>query len=1395
MAVERGRLSFPGSAGVLSRPVPMNLFATWEIDGSSPSCVPRLCTLTLKKLVVLKELDKELISVVIAVKMQGSKRILRSHEIVLPPSGHVETELALTFSLQYPHFLKREGNKLQIMLQRRKRYKNRTILGYKTLAVGSINMAEVMQHPSEGGQVLSLFSNIKETTAKVAEIWIFSLSSQPIDHEDSTMQPSQKIKSTDNYSEEEYESFSSEQEASDDAVHGQDLDDDEYELGKPKKQRRSIVRTTSITRQQNFKQKVVALLRRFKVSDEVLDSEQDPAEHVPEVEEDLDLLYDTLDIDNPSDSGPEMEDDDSVLSTPKPKLKPYFEGLSHSSSQTEIGSIHSIRSQREPSSPVEVPGKTTSLGSKHPGDSISDTVSYEPSQQDSQEAELSTLDVFIEKLPPTGKITKTESLIIPSTSRPEGKQTGRRGRSTSLKERQPARPQNERANSLDNERSPDTRHHLQIPRKTVYDQLNHILISDDQLPENIILVNTSDWQGQFLSDVLQKHTLPVVCTCSSADVQAAFSTIVSRIQRYCNCNSQPPNPIKIAVAGAQNYLSAVLRLFVEQLSHKTPDWLSYMRFLIIPLGSHPVAKYLGSVDYRYNNFFQDLAWRDLFNKLEAQTTALMKNRPRSSFPLLGQSLGAELMGLQVDYWIAAQPMEKKRDPEKKDPSTAKNTLKCTFRSLQVSRLPTSGETTSTPTMSMTVVTKEKNKKDYVYFENSSSNPYLIRRIEELNKTANGNVEAKVVCFYRRRDISSTLIVLADKHAREMEEEMENPEMVDLPEKQKHQLRHRELFLSRQLESLPATHIRGKCSVTLLNETESLKSYLEREDFFFYSLVYDPQQKTLLADKGEIRVGNRYQADITDLLKEGEEDGRDQSKLETKVWEAFNPLIDKQIDQFLVVARSVGTFARALDCSSSVRQPSLHMSAAAASRDITLFHAMDTLHRNVYDISKAISALVPQGGPVLCRDEMEEWSASEANLFEEALEKYGKDFTDIQQDFLPWKSLTSIIEYYYMWKTTDRYVQQKRLKAAEAESKLKQVYIPNYNKPNPNQINVNNVKPGVVNGTGGQAQNTGAGRACESCYTTQSYQWYSWGPPNMQCRLCASCWTYWKKYGGLKMPTRLDGERPGPNRNNMSLHGVPVRNSGSPKFAMKTRQAFYLHTTKLTRIARRLCREILRPWYAARHPHLPINSAAIKAECTARLPEASENPLLLKQVVRKPLEAVLRYLESHPCPPKPDPVKSLSSSLNNLTPAKFTPVINNGSPTILGKRSYEQHNGMDGNVKKRLLMPSRGLPNHGQTRQMGPSRNLLLNGKSYPTKVRLIRGGSMPPVKRRRMNWIDAPDDVFYMATEETRKIRKLLSSSEAKRAARRPYKPIILQPVQAIQLRQPMNDEPIIIED
>jgi BAH domain len=44
----------------------------------------------------------------------------------------------------------------------------------------------------------------------------------------------------------------------------------------------------------------------------------------------------------------------------------------------------------------------------------------------------------------------------------------------------------------------------------------------------------------------------------------------------------------------------------------------------------------------------------------------------------------------------------------------------------------------------------------------------------------------------------------------------------------HQLKCRELFLSRQVETLSATHIRGKCAVTLLSEAETPFSYLDKE---------------------------------------------------------------------------------------------------------------------------------------------------------------------------------------------------------------------------------------------------------------------------------------------------------------------------------------------------------------------------------------------------------------------------------------------------------------------------------------------------------------------------------------------------------------------------------------
>ncbi|KAH8381981.1 hypothetical protein KR009_001208 [Drosophila setifemur] len=873
--------------------------------------------------------------------------------------------------------------------------------------------------------------------------------------------------------------------------------------------------------------------------------------------------------------------------------------------------------------------------------------------------------------------------------------------------------------------------------------------------------------------------------------------------------------------------------------------------------------------------------------------------------------------------------------------------------------------------------------DYVYVETTPNSPYLIRRIEELNKNQTGNVEAKVMCFYRRRDLPNPLVQLADKHQlataedsplatklkktwlrtpvgeeqaaqavldpsiAALDEERTSPTQSSgggaastttnagsnnsnssntasgaaasgagsggsggtgndaekgeaLTSKQRYQIKHRELFLSRQVESIPATQIRGKCSVTLLNETESLQSYLNKDDTFFYCLVFDPNQKTLLADKGEIRVGSRYQCDIPAKLKDTGTDERKLEELESLVWTPEHSLTDRKIDQFLVVSRSIGTFARALDCSSSVKQPSLHMSAAAASRDITLFHAMNILHKHEYSIEESMSSLVPSTGPVLCRDEIEDWSASEANLFEEALDKYGKDFNDIRQDFLPWKTLKQIIEYYYMWKTTDRYVQQKRVKAVEAELKLKQVYIPQYNNNGKGNGAAVKASGGMYNGTtNGSTDLSNNGKPCESCGTTKSSQWNSVSSGHSTCRLCQSCWEYWRRYGSMKSATKGDGgdsdKKKGSTtattptatgtgaaasttptavvdlndddkisdlsnrqlhrcsivncgkefklkthlaRHYAQAHGIAI-SSGSPRPIMKTRTAFYLHTNPMTRVARAICRNIVKPKKAARQSAYAINALLVKQEFTNRISGKSQAEikklLLLKPKDRgsvtkianrlgapgsgphewlvltpkdkMPLPAVVSF----PKPPKAadgslvyDRVPNKSPDVVAVPADKELTIIPTQATSTIRKRAHEeQHlNGTEvtivpsGPPAKRPNkdpMPSHCPSPEQFAAMMAASGQPLsrhhLNGKQKIAQM--ARGGNG---RKQVISWMDAPDDVYFRANDTHKKTRKILSAVDLRRAARKPWRTLPIKPAAPEPSSRPIESQIVILD-
>lgn len=167
-------------------------------------------------------------------------------------------------------------------------------------------------------------------------------------------------------------------------------------------------------------------------------------------------------------------------------------------------------------------------------------------------------------------------------------------------------------------------------------------------------------------------------------------------------------------------------------------------------------------------------------------------------------------------------------------------------------------------------------------------------------------------------------------------------------------------------------------------------------------------------------------------------------------------------------------------------------------------------------------------------------------------------------------------------------------------------------------------------------------------------------------------------------------------------GIVVR-SGSPRPIMKTRTAFYLRTTPITRLSRRLCSHLMKPRRAARSPFFPINIQAVKQECALQM--MGKSMLELKQLLvynkkergsvtaiatrlgnvtgPTPQWLILTDKDKLPKPEKvafPKPPKAPDGSLmyervpNKPEAEKLA--LNNMSPS-LKRRAYDEINGMDG----------------------------------------------------------------------------------------------------------------------
>ena len=353
----------------------------------------------------------------------------------------------------------------------------------------------------------------------------------------------------------------------------------------------------------------------------------------------------------------------------------------------------------------------------------------------------------------------------------------------------------------------------------------------------------------------------------------------------------------------------------------------------------------------------------------------------------------------------------------------------------------------------------------------------------------------------------------------------------------------------------------------------------------------------------------------------------------------------------------------------------------------------------------------------------------------------------------------------------RYVQQKRIKALEAESKLKQVFVPNYTN-----------KSTRLNGSNGEIIIRG-----KDCDAYPNLPKYSWGQ--------------YKKYGkfipatmsddafiidktSLTTAARLAQLRPGliiePGSPAPLLPNAGKSGSG------KTRAAFYLRTTPLMRAARRVCTNVkLR--HHARKPGKPIDIKAIKADASSKMTGYSESRVRtlnsFSSKSRGNMEAVVKRLgqteidkqewlvltpkdelpkpekEAYPRPPKrpdgsyiyeriPPTAAAVSASSITTQPAQL----------LYKKRTYEDR-----------PATTEGLPAMKMQRLDG--RTNIVPPKGRVATLTRIQGG-----QRQVISWMDAPDDVYYKSTPVTKKLRKRLPVVHLRRAARKPFKKVISLP-------------------
>ncbi|KAL7061367.1 hypothetical protein AAHC03_09165 [Spirometra sp. Aus1] len=594
--------------------VSMKMSATWDAEKSSSSTIHRLCHIQIAQIVFDRPGDADG-GFYVAVRMRNNaRRVLRSPEInfvpprlpstvgcqpdtaaaastapVVPSFSTAAPSLGLgalpsvpptvrgsggsilidlNCTIHYTHVLKVDSNILQIVLQRRKKYRNTTMnLGYKTFAYCNISLSQVLQRRIEH-RFLDMYAEPKCLGAPIGRIEVHCLSTLPIERD----QINGGCK----------DAFSD----PDDSDHAEDSEGEqtgEEETGANRQKK--IMKSVSVGQ---IKQKVVRLLKRLKLFDPNEDIDACTNSHLWD---DFDKMEAISDVDEESD--PDGTESISLHSTPRPNIRPFFghTGSSEETLSVDAGARILRRLQKEllAADRSQLPDAAANASSDP---AVTAMTAIGLPERGGQAGE-------------SMRRRRTPGVKFPGRFGQIKRRTT--GRKSSRGTVDPATAGGSPAVSLPPVREPTLGGHVEsmaaaaaprlvsssVPAPISRWSITHpsnfaaelrsadsdISLLSGPLADVQFFVSNLEPGGRMAALALaQAHCVKLTCVSSYAEVKQAMGQLASLSHRHLD-----ERTVRVCVVGGDSLLNSVLRAYVEQVGSKPETVAAAFRFYMVPV--------------------------------------------------------------------------------------------------------------------------------------------------------------------------------------------------------------------------------------------------------------------------------------------------------------------------------------------------------------------------------------------------------------------------------------------------------------------------------------------------------------------------------------------------------------------------------------------------------------------------------------------------------------------------------------------------------------------------------------------------------------------------------------------------------------------------------------------